>query len=977
MKKFFTLGVALCCCLSAFAEPVSESEARKTALSLLKSELGSTQLKSGKKLTSNALKLVKAEKYGTIPLYYVYNAENDGFVIVSGVEETAPILAYGLEKGIDMDNMSEATKIFLKSYAATLKKIAANPSSYTTKAETKEDIAVMIETEWNQGAPYSDLTKFKSQNADTVVPCYTGCPATAMTMLMKYYYDNKGWFTSTKEEIPGYNVAYKVKNITIDSIVVDALPVKEFDWANCLDKYEPGTYDEEDANAVAEVMRYCGQAQKMEYDPKGSGAFDYDNVNGINKYFIGSNADFQGVLFSKKMYSDEEWWDILYNELKNGRPVNMSGYGGTGDGHTFIADGYQQRNDADYYHFNWGWGGMADGYFRYDSIFAKNTVGGTDVIDLTNFNNIITFLTDDELKEYEENYNIADYFVGPGANIGVDSIDNITYKMPLTYSKNNEEVNNQIKIKIFYAPLGTRSVLEPYVAVFSLNDENAKPLYIAAAGKDTEGNDITYNPNDTSSIIFVVTAAELKKAMTDAGLSTGENDVYYLWPKLSGDKDVDDYVDRYIQYFFKFSADDTLQLIPQVKFDKLFFDGYGLNGMKAYYNVPEELQGHSYYIASRFSIDSNPIEIDEKFIAEDAVDGYFEVKSIAEELVTSYPGYHKYTVELANGIISFTQTLISMGYTKSAIQRGEELFDANGKLLEENTTLNNDDSFIFKDWIVGIPSYNEGDGTWGYGSSPMLGKVVLDANDDNSGLFKFQSKSKIPSDSTIQLLNEGKTTQANEVYLTPMDVKDVLGGIEKYESLYDASDIYRFVTTVDTGFVYMPTNGLYFANYFRANSDYSKLEFISPVKIAGENANITIKDASAVTVTLKPIEGVLKPRADVYIVIYYNETDTETYWFGSGADRISGETNISLTGTSRHNLEEGQTYYYKLLNHDGILIAQGSFNATGINEINAESDNSGSTSAKYNGKKYNLAGQEVDSNYKGIVILNGAKHVQK
>lgn len=46
---------------------------------------------------------------------------------------------------------------------------------------------------------------------------------------------------------------------------------------------------------------------------------------------------------------------------------------------------------------------------------------------------------------------------------------------------------------------------------------------------------------------------------------------------------------------------------------------------------------------------------------------------------------------------------------------------------------------------------------------------------------------------------------------------------------------------------------------------------------------------------------------------------------------------------------------------------------TGINEVNGASENAKTS----NGHRYNLAGQEVDDNYSGVVILNGVKRVNK
>jgi hypothetical protein len=53
----------------------------------------------------------------------------------------------------------------------------------------------------------------------------------------------------------------------------------------------------------------------------------------------------------------------LRADLDASRPVLYGGYG-TG-GHAFVCDGY---TDNDYFHFNWGWDGYADGYFYLDDL---------------------------------------------------------------------------------------------------------------------------------------------------------------------------------------------------------------------------------------------------------------------------------------------------------------------------------------------------------------------------------------------------------------------------------------------------------------------------------------------------------------------------------------------------------------------------------------------------------------------------------
>ena len=60
-------------------------------------------------------------------------------------------------------------------------------------------------------------------------------------------------------------------------------------------------------------------------------------------------------------YTYDNWIDLIYNELYQGRPVVYGGEG-TDVGHEFVCDGYMYEG-GDLFHINWGWGGMSDGYF--------------------------------------------------------------------------------------------------------------------------------------------------------------------------------------------------------------------------------------------------------------------------------------------------------------------------------------------------------------------------------------------------------------------------------------------------------------------------------------------------------------------------------------------------------------------------------------------------------------------------------------
>ena len=75
----------------------------------------------------------------------------------------------------------------------------------------------------------------------------------------------------------------------------------------------------------------------------------------------------------RSFFSDADWEELIYSELKEKRPVIMGGQAKDG-GHQFICDGY----DGDgYFHINWGWEGLGDGYFLLSALNPDNQgVGG-------------------------------------------------------------------------------------------------------------------------------------------------------------------------------------------------------------------------------------------------------------------------------------------------------------------------------------------------------------------------------------------------------------------------------------------------------------------------------------------------------------------------------------------------------------------------------------------------------------------------
>ena len=113
------------------------------------------------------------------------------------------------------------------------------------------------------------------------------------------------------------------------------------------------------ATAVATLMKYCGWSVQMDYGPS-SGANSNMVATALKEYFDYNSTTTQWV--SRSFYTSAKWADLIYHELANNRPVVYGGQS-SGGGHEFVCDGYKYENGTDFFHINWGWGGMSDNYF--------------------------------------------------------------------------------------------------------------------------------------------------------------------------------------------------------------------------------------------------------------------------------------------------------------------------------------------------------------------------------------------------------------------------------------------------------------------------------------------------------------------------------------------------------------------------------------------------------------------------------------
>ena len=339
--------------LLAQAAPISQDQARKEALSFL----------LNKQISNRSLKLVALSnrmlKAGNQATFYIFNVgNNQGFVIVSGDDRINPILGYSDEGYFDEAKAPSNMKNLLNEYAQQISMLdeVSNVKGAIAAAknivDTRNSIAPLLTTKWDQARPYWNKCPQVQNEDGEYEPSYTGCVATAMSQIMKYY----NYPAQTTQVIPSYQYGYGTGNMgEYITQTTEDLPVTTFDWAHMLDSYN-GSEDQVYTDAVATLMLYVGHAAHMTYALTASGTTDPYIPKAFNNYF-----DYNAQLVYRSDYDQQAWEDMVYQELVAGRPMVYNGRAGSGGGHSFVCDGYEM---GDYYHINWGWGGLGNGYFQ-------------------------------------------------------------------------------------------------------------------------------------------------------------------------------------------------------------------------------------------------------------------------------------------------------------------------------------------------------------------------------------------------------------------------------------------------------------------------------------------------------------------------------------------------------------------------------------------------------------------------------------
>ena len=279
---------------------------------------------------------------------YVFSTDNS-FVLVPADDRLQPVLGYSLNGKFDYENMPENKAAWIQEYSDAVAYAIEHQTRATDEVLQQWNdlaagrpgamravtvVAPLLTTHWNQGTPYNMLCPSNS---------VTGCVATAMAQVMKYWnYPSHGIGTHT------------YTHSTYGNLTAD-FQSTNYDWTNMLNDYTSSSTQVQKL-AVATLMYHCGVSVNMDYSPSSSGAPTAWVADALKTYF---NYSSQIQHYYREDYTYNVWIGMLKSDLDLLRPIQYHGSNDRG-GHSFVFDGY---NSSNYFHVNWGWGGYQDEYY--------------------------------------------------------------------------------------------------------------------------------------------------------------------------------------------------------------------------------------------------------------------------------------------------------------------------------------------------------------------------------------------------------------------------------------------------------------------------------------------------------------------------------------------------------------------------------------------------------------------------------------
>jgi hypothetical protein len=349
---YLSIALLLAVCFAASARQISENEAMLKAAAFGQKAVASRLMSNSR---SSAMKLAYTQQSATSTAnncFYVFNRGTaDGYIIVSADDRAAAILGYTDSGSFDYASLPDNARWWFSEYQRQIQYLIDHPNlkNRTMPKGVSTSVGPLCKSLWDQDAPFSNNCPTYTDSTRGLSHCATGCVATATAQVMYYHkWPAKGTGSMSYTSRAIYGSDSLIYNLSAD------FSKSTYDWANITDRYSSSSTTVQNA-AVAKLMSDVGISVKMNYADQ-SDADMGPTAEALTNFF---GYDQSLSILNRSYFTADNWDKSIRTELDAKRPVLTMGMGAD-DGHAFICDGY---NSEGYFHFNWGWGGMSNGYY--------------------------------------------------------------------------------------------------------------------------------------------------------------------------------------------------------------------------------------------------------------------------------------------------------------------------------------------------------------------------------------------------------------------------------------------------------------------------------------------------------------------------------------------------------------------------------------------------------------------------------------
>lgn len=298
---------------------VSQKDAMKSAINFVEAMFQTTTTKATNERTIANVEILYSNETATkstanSPLCYLFNfSNNKGYVLISADKRTKDRVFLASEKGnLSLLNLQKSPYAFLLDRIEQYQNQECSTKDLITKSDdgnysTVETITFtttkgpLLNTTWNQGYPYNYYL--------STLPPYgiypMGCATVAMGQILLYY--QKPSVISTG----GVNY-----NIDWNSIANQTYPL-------------PSSPSQSWINATSYFLYAVADLIDISYSYNQSSTSVGNVLNGYTS--IGANYS----------YSANYSINLITSSLNNNKPVNILGWTASGEGHSWVIDGYK------------------------------------------------------------------------------------------------------------------------------------------------------------------------------------------------------------------------------------------------------------------------------------------------------------------------------------------------------------------------------------------------------------------------------------------------------------------------------------------------------------------------------------------------------------------------------------------------------------------------------------------------------------